>query len=155
MTYDTQRTSQPAKESECLVEEDGGEDGGDDDGERPEWSLGDDGVSGLASEPGPPRERGRSWTDDDDCFNEGISCGNGEMELRVEAGEGGETNQQSCRSLQVSSLFPDRGCYKKGLVKTTEEDGRIMPNHHNAYGARETECKRERDPKILEGHAPI
>jgi hypothetical protein len=32
MTYDTQATSQPAKECELFLEKDGGEDGGDDDG---------------------------------------------------------------------------------------------------------------------------
>ena len=51
-TYDTQRTSQPAKKRELLVEEDGGENGGDDYGERPEWSLGDDGVSGSRANKG-------------------------------------------------------------------------------------------------------
>jgi len=65
------------------------------------------------NEPGPHWERGGSCTDDNNCFDEGISYGDGEMEIQVEAGEGAGTNQQSCRSRRVSSLLPDRGVTRR------------------------------------------
>jgi len=57
-THDTQRTSQPAKKREFLLQKYRGEDGGDDDGQGSKRGLGKRWGERLVAETGPAWERG-------------------------------------------------------------------------------------------------
>ena len=104
-------------------------------------------------ETGPTWERGGSCTDDDNGFDEGISYGNSELEIRAKIGRRGGTNQQNYRSPQVSSLFPDRKVTRKVRLRQQRQTN-ISSQTTTTPAKNVKQHERERDSGILEGNAP-